>query len=128
MLKLILPILFIPLFFSVSYSQHNLNGIWKDVNNKNFKNCFLIIAQSGDSVFINHYLEYKGTPMVEYGKGIITKDSVKYEVKVSLSIPGWSNAGVHHLKIINKKQLSGMYFDSLGNSGELFFKKHLPKN
>ncbi|MEY5041014.1 MAG: hypothetical protein RLZZ414_553 [Bacteroidota bacterium] len=121
-------ILILSLYFSINLNaQTNLNGIWKDVNSKNFKNCYLIIAQDKDSVFVNHYLEYKGTPMVEYGKGILKNDSLIYNVKVSLAVPGWSTAGQHRLKIIHDKEISGMYFDNKGNSGEIKFTKYLPK-
>ena len=86
-------------------AQHNLNGVWKDVNDTAFKNCYLIIAQDKDSVFVNHYLEFNGTPMVEYGKGIIKKDSVMYNVNVSLAIPGWSTKGTHKYPTEQFRQL-----------------------
>jgi hypothetical protein len=124
-----LYILIFSLCFSINLNaQNNLNGIWKDVNSKKFKNCFLIIAQDKDSIFINHYIEYKGTPMVEYGRGVLKNDSIIYNVKVTLPIPGWSTAGQHHLKIINTNEISGMYFDNKGNSGKLKFTKFLPNN
>lgn len=121
-------ILILSLYFSINLNaQTNLNGIWKDVNSKNFKNCYLIIAQDKDSVFVNHYLEYKGMPMVEYGRGILKNDSIIYYLKVPLPIPGWSTAGEHRLKIIHDKEISGMYFDNKGYSGEIKFTKFLPK-
>jgi hypothetical protein len=108
-------------------AQHNLNGMWKDVNDTAFKNCYVIIAQDKDSVFVNHYLEFNGTPMVEYGKGIIKNDSVIYNVNVSLAIPGWSTKGIHKLKITNQNTLLGMYFDNKGNSGKIEFTRFLPQ-
>lgn len=109
-------------------AAYNLNGVWADSASNNFTNCTLVMAQHGDSIFVTHYLEFNGVPMVEYGKGIIFGDSVVYNVWVAQSIPGWSLQGIHKLSIQKDgTQLNGMYFDSKGNSGALIFNKKLPK-
>lgn len=110
------------------HAQQNINGIWEDLNGTSFTNGKMIIAQDGEKVVITHYIEFNGTPMVEYGNGWFKGDSLVYNVKVSMAIPGWSTKGVHKLKLIDDgKKLSGMYFDAKGNQGPLVFVKKRPK-
>ena len=104
MLKKSISVLIL-LFSVLSYSQKkdntpdNINGLWSGVNNENFKNNQLIIAQDSDKIVMTHYLEFKGVSMVEYGIGAIKGDSVEYDVIVTKAIPGWALKGKHILKL-----------------------------
>jgi hypothetical protein len=104
----------------------NLNGIWADSNSTSFQNCYLIIAQEGEKINMSHYLEFNGTPMVEYGTGKYGNGKVYFEVKVSKAIPGWATTGKHFLMLSNDgKTLRGEYEDDKGNRGPLVFKRIL---
>jgi hypothetical protein len=105
-------------------SSANISGLWTDVNSGNFKNCYVIIAQDGNKIIMNHYLEFKGTKMVEYGIGEITETTVTYDVVVTKAIPGWATKGKHIL-ILNKQgdTLRGNYEDEQGKSGPIVFAK-----
>jgi len=102
----------------------NISGLWTDINSGNFKNCYVIIAQDGNKIIMNHYLEFKGTKMVEYGIGEIKDTSVTYDVVVTKAIPGWANRGKHFLTL-NKRgdTLRGNYEDEQGKSGPIVFAK-----
>lgn len=107
----------------LTYSQ-DINGVWQDSSGTSFKNCIAIFAEKNDSIFMTHYLEFNGTPFVEYGSGIKKGDTLTYNVTVSKQIPGWSTAGVHQLTLsADKKTLRGNYSDNLGNKGSIIFKK-----
>ncbi|PWA07086.1 hypothetical protein [Flavobacterium laiguense] len=102
----------------------NISGLWTDVNSSNFKNCYVIIAQDGNKIIMNHYLEFKGTAMVEYGVGKIKDASVSYDVVVTKAIPGWATKGKHFLTL-NKRgdTLRGTYQDEQGKRGSIVFAK-----
>lgn len=102
----------------------NISGLWKDVNSTNFKNCYVIFAQDGNKIIMNHYLEFKGTKMVEYGIGKIKDTTVSYDVVVTKAIPGWATKGKHFLTL-NKKgdTLRGTYQDEQGKRGTIVFAK-----
>ena len=105
-------------------STPNISGLWTDVNSGNFKNCYVIIAQDGNKIIMNHYLEFKGTKMVEYGIGEIKDTTVSYDVVVTKAIPGWATKGKHILTL-NKQgdTLRGIYEDELGKNGPIVFAK-----
>ena len=105
-------------------SSANISGLWTDVNSGNFKNCYVIIAQDGNKIIMNHYLEFKGTKMVEYGIGEIKDTTVTYDVVVTKAIPGWATKGKHILTL-NKQgdTLRGNYEDEQGKSGPIVFAK-----
>jgi hypothetical protein len=105
-------------------SATNISGLWTDVNSSDFKNCYVVIAQDGEKIIMNHYLEFKGDGMVEYGIGKIDGEKVVYDVVVTKAISGWATKGKHVL-VLNKERdtLKGTYQDAKGNSGALVFKK-----
>lgn len=105
-------------------SSANISGLWADVNSNNFKNCYVIIAQDGNKIVMTHYLEFKGSKMVEYGIGEIKDNTVTYDAVVTKAIPGWASKGKHHLKL-NKQgdTLRGTYEDEQGNNGPIVFAK-----
>ncbi|TRX37469.1 hypothetical protein FNW52_05770 [Flavobacterium sp. ZT3R18] len=100
----------------------NISGLWTDVNSSNFKNCYVIIAQDGNKIIMNHYLEFKGIGMVEYGIGKIKDTTISYDVIVTKAIPGWATKGKHFLTL-NKKgdTLRGTYQDEQGKHGTIVF-------
>jgi hypothetical protein len=102
----------------------NISGLWTDVNSSNFKNCYVIIAQDGNKIIMNHYLEFKGTKMVEYGIGEIKDRDITYDVVVTKAIPGWATKGKHILTL-NKQgdTLKGTYEDEQGKNGPIVFTK-----
>jgi hypothetical protein len=108
----------------IDTSPTNISGLWTDVNSTNFKNCYVIIAQDGNKIIMNHYLEFKGTKMVEYGIGQIKDSAVTYNVVVTKAIPGWATKGKHILTL-NKQgdTLKGTYEDEQGKNGPIVFTK-----
>lgn len=107
-----------------SYCQTDLNGIWSDSNSTSFKNCYLIIAQKSSSIFVTHYIEYNGQPLVEKGVGQVKKNEIQYQVEVTKGISGWATKGKHYLRVENNAEiLRGYYIDEKGNKGPLVFKK-----
>ena len=102
----------------------NISGLWTDVNSSNFKNCYVLIAQDGNKIIMNHYLEFKGAGMVEYGIGKIKDTTVTYDVVVTKAIPGWAIKGKHFLNL-NKRgdTLRGIYQDDQGKHGSITFAK-----
>lgn len=126
-MKLFYTFILSVLFTTNSFSQdvsHDINGLWEDSTGTPFTNCHLIFAMKNDSVFMTHYIEFNGQPFVEYGTGIMIKDSLNYEVIVTKGIPGWSTAGIHRLKIFDSgNTLRGSYHDDNGNTGPLVFKR-----
>jgi hypothetical protein len=108
----------------IDTSPTNISGLWTDVNSTNFKNCYVIIAQDGNKIIMNHYLEFKGTKMVEYGIGEIKDSTVTYDVVVTKAIPGWATKGKHILTL-NKQgdTLKGTYEDEQGKNGPIVFAK-----
>lgn len=102
----------------------NISGLWTDVNSSNFKNCYVIIAQDGTKIIMNHYLEYKGTGMIEYGIGEIKDNTVSYDVVVTKAIPGWATKGKHILTLnAQRDTLRGTYQDEQGKYGPIVFAK-----
>mgnify|MGYP006377665469 CR=1 FL=1 len=125
-----IALLFFILFSIHTFSQkkdiilNDVNGLWSGVNNENFKNNQLIIAQDRSKIIITHYLEYKGISMIEYGIGTIKGDDVAYDVIVTKAIPGWALKGKHILKLNKTKDsLIGIYDAGKGNTGEIVFKR-----
>jgi hypothetical protein len=102
----------------------NISGLWTDVNSSNFKNCYVIIAQDGNKIIMNHYLEFKGVGMVEYGIGKIKDTTLSYDVVVTKAIPGWATKGKHFLTLNKKRDtLRGTYQDEQGKYGTIVFAK-----
>jgi hypothetical protein len=118
-------VLFITLFSCTSKTDTlpaNISGLWTDVNSSNFKNCYVIIAQDGNKIIMNHYLEFKGTRMVEYGIGKIKDSTVSYDVVVTKVIPGWAAKGKHFLTLNKQRDtLRGTYQDEQGKHGAIVF-------
>ncbi|UKJ09030.1 hypothetical protein [Solitalea lacus] len=105
----------------------NISGLWADSNSVNFQHCYVIFSQEANKIKVAHYLEFKGTPMVEVGEGIINGNKVTYKVKVTQAIPGWALSGEHILELTpDGKTLRGIYKDEQGNTGPLVFKKTKP--
>jgi hypothetical protein len=72
----------------------------------------VLIAQDGYKIIMNHYLEFKGINMVEYGIGKIKDTTVSYDVVVTKAIPGWATKGKHFLTLNKKRDtLRGTYQD-----------------
>lgn len=102
----------------------NLSGLWQDSDSGAINNAYMIIAQEGNAIFVAHYLEFKGQPMVEYGAGVRNGDTIRYSVKVSRGIDGWAETGIHHLTLSpDGNTLSGHFKDSLGNTGPIEFNR-----
>src|SRR4051812_47145393 len=96
--------------------NQDLNGLWADASSPSFRNCYLIIAQEGSDIHTAHYLEFNGTPMVEYGQGNIDAGKIVLQIKVSKPIPGWSTSGMHTLQLsADGNSLRGEYDDGRGN-------------
>ena len=129
-MKLLYPILLSICALFITHSADarlentpNVNGLWEDVNNANFSNGHMIVSQDDDVIYVTHYVEFKGTPLVEYGIGSRVGNTIEYKVKVTQPIPGWTTEGVHTLTISNDgSQLIG-YYTSDGDKGPLKFKK-----
>ena len=117
-------ILFFPL---ITFSQ-NFNGVWTDSSSTDFSNCTAIFSVKKDSVFMTHYLEFKGNPFVEYGAGIIKGNKIEYTVYVTVQVPGWNSSKGHHILTISEdgKTLRGTYEDDAGNKGNIVFKRKYP--
>ena len=101
-----------------------LTGLWADSSGTDFSNGRLIFSVEGTNVEMMHYIEYKGKPMVEKGKGQIYGRRLDYFVVVTKSIPGWALTGEHFLTLSGDgTTLRGAYEDEKGNLGKLVFKK-----
>ncbi|MCO4294125.1 hypothetical protein NF867_14775 [Solitalea sp. MAHUQ-68] len=129
-IKVLFPLLFLGGLFSVvaftnpTSPTTNITGLWADSNSSNFKHCYAIFSQEGNKIKVAHYLEFKGTPMVEIGEGSITGNKIDYKVKVTKAIPGWALSGEHILELsTDGNTLRGIYKDEQGNSGPMVFKK-----
>lgn len=79
----------------------SFNGIWDDSTNINFKNCYAVYSEIGDSIHMGHYIEFKGQPFFESGSGIIKGDSIIYHVDVIHMIPEWGPGGGTHYTNLN---------------------------
>jgi hypothetical protein len=100
----------------------NLSGLWQSAESDHAKNDYLIIAQEDNAIFVSHYLEWKGQPLIEHGSGLRDGDTIHYAVRVSRGIPGWAVAGTHHLTLSpDGKTLSGHFKDNRGNTGPIKF-------
>ena len=112
----------------VSFSQ-DFSGIWTDSTNADFSNCTAIFSVSNDSVFMAHYLKFKGNSFIEHGSGIIKNNQVEYTVNVTLQVPGWTATKGYHKLTLSKdaNTLRGTYVDNSGNTGNLVFKRKYPK-
>lgn len=107
----------------------NFNGLWRDVAGPTFANCYLIISQDGTKARMTHYLEFNGTPMVEFGEGEVTGNKVHFKVKITQQIPGWATTGVHDLVLSEDgTNLQGTFVDGKGNKGPLLFKRQEKTN
>lgn len=105
----------------------DVNGLWADVAGPDFRNGALVLAQDGNEIHMAHYLEYKGTPMVEHGRGSFKDGKIVLKVKVSKPIPGWATTGIHTLQLSEDgNTLKGEYTDSHGNKGPLEFRRAQP--
>lgn len=99
----------------------NASGLWTDVNSADFDQGYLIIAQDNQDIHMTHYVEYKGQPLVEYGKGTRVGNQLSYQVTVTRKIPGWVTKGTHILTLsADGQSLEGRYESKLG-SGPLKF-------
>lgn len=126
--KTIVILILLMFFSSCNHESNkpvaNISGLWTDVNSSNFSNCYVIIAQDGKKIIMNHYLEFKGTRMVEYGIGEINGNTVAYDVVVTKAIPGWAVKGKHTLTLNKQRDtLRGTYQDEQGKKGPLVFAK-----
>ena len=111
-------------FTSKQISRPSITGLWADSNSVNFQHCTVIFSQEGEQVHMLHYLEFKGTPMVEEGLGTIKGNQVEYKVRVTKAIPGWVTEGTHMLTLSADGQtLRGVYRDHQDNTGLLVFKR-----
>lgn len=129
----IITLCFFVLFFGFScQNQKNkqtipasFNGVWEDVNNDDFKNCYAVYSEVGDSIHMAHYIEFKGQPFFETGSGIIKGDSIIYHVDVIKPIPAWGpDGGTHYLKLSeDKNTLKGIFITDGGHKGPLVFKR-----
>ena len=102
------------------------NGIWYDViASDDFKNCSVVYSKVVDSIYMGHYLEFKGRAFYEIGSGIIKGDSIIYHVDVIRPIPEWGPAGgTHYLKLSEDgNTLKGIFITDTGNKGPLVFKR-----
>lgn len=71
-----------------------------------------------------HYMEWKGKPFLEKGRGKIYGRKLDYFVVVTKPIPGWALTGEHFLTLsADGKTLRGAFEDENGNIGALVFKK-----
>jgi len=104
--------------------ENELAGLWRDSNNTVFKNSSIIFSVEGSNIEMLHYMEWKGQPFVEKGRGKIYGRKLDYFVLVTHSIPGWALTGEHFLTLsADGRTLRGAYEDELGNLGVLVFKK-----
>lgn len=104
--------------------SEELSGLWADSNSTSFKNGYVIFSVEGNQVEMMHYLEFKGQPLVEKGRGRIIGRKLDYFVVVTRPIPGWAVTGEHFLTLSpDGKTLRGAYEDEKGNLGKLVFKK-----
>ena len=106
-------------------SLPSFNGVWEDVNTDDFKNCYAVYSEVGDSIHIAHYIEFKGQSFFETGSGIIKGDSIIYHVDVIKPIPAWGpDGGTHYLKLSeDKNTLKGIFITDGGHKGSLVFKR-----
>ncbi len=125
-MKTLLFTLFVSLTI-FTYSQ-DFNGVWADSSNVNFSNCTAIFSVKKDSVFMTHYLEFKGHPFIEHGSGIVEGNKIKYKVDVTLQVPVWKASRGNHILTLSEDgtTLRGTYEDNLGNKGKLVFKRKYP--
>tara|TARA_B100000809_G_scaffold221129_1_gene229237 strand:- start:71 stop:499 length:429 start_codon:yes stop_codon:yes gene_type:complete len=101
-----------------------LAGLWRDSNNTTYKNSSIIFSVEGANIEMLHYMEWKGQPFVEKGRGKIYGRKLDYFVVVTKSIVGWALTGEHFLTLsADGRTLRGAYEDELGNMGALVFKK-----
>lgn len=127
-LNFVLLTLSIILVFSCKNGVKELtsfNGIWSDCNDANFDNCYAVFSQSGDSIHMGHYIEFKGQPFFESGSGIVKGDSIIYHVDVIRPIPAWGpDGGTHYLKLSeDKNSLKGVFITDSGHKGPLVFRR-----
>tara|TARA_B100000674_G_scaffold129521_1_gene99776 strand:- start:7927 stop:8313 length:387 start_codon:yes stop_codon:yes gene_type:complete len=110
-----------------TFSQ-NFNGVWTDSSSTDFSNCTAVFSVKKDSVFMTHYLEFKGNPFVEYGAGIVNGNQIQYTVYVTVQVPGWNSKKGYHILTVSEdgKTLRGTYEDDSGNKGNLVFKRKYP--
>ena len=127
---ILLCLSFLLLSFSCQKQKQNssstsYNGIWEDVNTDDFKNCYAVFSEIGNSIHIAHYIEFKGQPFFETGSGIIKGDSIIYHVDVIKPIPAWGpEGGTHYLKLSeDKNTLKGVFVTDGGHKGPLIFKR-----
>lgn len=101
------------------------SGIWSDCNGVDFDNCYAVFSTKGDSIYMGHYIEFKGQPFFESGSGIIKGDSIIYHVDVMRPIPAWGpDGGTHYLKLSqDKNTLEGIFVTDSGNKGSLIFNR-----
>lgn len=108
-----------------SIKESGFSGIWNDSINVDFKNCYAVYSEIGDSIHMGHYIEFKGEPFFESGSGIIKGDSIIYHVDVIRPIPAWGpDGGTHYLKLSeDKNTLKGVFITDGGHKGPLIFKR-----
>lgn len=121
-------VLVITLFCGMASNSHAqevvlLDGLWGDVNTTDFTNGTMIIAQDGNTIYVSHYVEYKGVAMVEYGIGTRSGDVLDYEVNVTRPIPGWVEKGHHTLTLSEDGQRLEGHYQSIAGKGPLLFER-----
>ena len=107
-----------------SITSKELTGLWRDSNTAVYKNSSIIFSVEGSNVEMLHYMEWKGQPFVEKGRGKIYGRKLDYFVVVTKSIPGWALTGEHFLSLSSDgRTLRGAFEDENGILGPLVFKK-----
>ena len=101
-----------------------LAGLWRDSNTTDYKNSTILFSVEGSQLEMMHYMEWKGKPFLEKGRGKIYGRKLDYFVVVTKTIPGWALTGEHFLTLsADGKTLRGAFEDENGKIGALVFKK-----
>ena len=113
-----------------SQSSSNVGGVWSDCQGEAFSNCTAVFSQKDDSVFVTHYIEWNGHPMIEHGRGTRIGNVLTYHVWVTVQVPGWGALeGDHYLTLSEDgNTMEGQYKSDEGNSGPLKFVRSFPKS
>jgi hypothetical protein len=116
-------VLFILCEVSVAVAGHNISGIWREDSpaNSDVANAQLMYAQSGNNVQVVGYFEFKGTPCVWYGSGILRGNALEYSVIYSKPYPDWRGNGADGKHVMtlsgDGKTVTGKWHNNNGDSG-----------
>jgi hypothetical protein len=101
-----------------------LAGLWRDSNTTVYKKSTVLFSVEGSQLEMMHYMEWKGKPFLEKGRGKIYGRKLDYFVVVTKPIPGWALTGEHFLTLsADGRTLRGAFEDENGTIGALVFKK-----